>query len=83
MTKITATPMPVAVSVFLDTPRKGHSPRNWLNTTLLTREDAIKITNNSLSIVLPLLSRFHVNQTFCAARVRTVHAVAVTAGLYL
>ena len=29
MTKVTAMPMPTAVSTFLDTPRKGQMPRNW------------------------------------------------------
>ena len=35
ITKITAPPIPAAVSVFFETPRKGQIPRNWLNTTLL------------------------------------------------
>ena len=29
MTKITAMPMPTAVSVFLDTPKNEQQPRNW------------------------------------------------------
>ena len=29
MTKVTAIPMPTAVSTFLDTPRKGQIPKNW------------------------------------------------------
>ena len=37
ITKITAAPIPADVSTFLDTPRNGQSPRNWLNTTLFTR----------------------------------------------
>lgn len=28
MTKVTASPIPSAVSVFLDTPRKGQQPKN-------------------------------------------------------
>jgi hypothetical protein len=35
-TKITAAPMPKAVEVFLEVPRKGQMPRNWLKITLLT-----------------------------------------------
>ena len=36
ITPITAPPIPAAVFIFFDTPRKGHRPKNWLNTTLLT-----------------------------------------------
>ena len=37
MTKVTATPMPRAVSVFLDTPMKGQMPRNFTKMKLLVR----------------------------------------------
>ena len=37
MTKITASPMPEAVSIFLETPMKGQMPRNWATIKLLTR----------------------------------------------
>ena len=37
MTKITAKPMPAAVSIFLDTPMKGQMPRNWEKMKLLMR----------------------------------------------
>ena len=37
ITKVTAMPMPSAVSTFLDTPMKGQMPRNWDRTKLLTR----------------------------------------------
>ena len=48
--------MPAAVFVFLDTPRKGHSPRNWLSTTLFTKEELINIISSSLTILLTPLS---------------------------
>ena len=37
MTKVTAMPMPTAVSTFLETPRKGQQPRNWEKMKLFTR----------------------------------------------
>lgn len=80
MTKITATPIPLAVLVFFDTPRNGHNPRNWLSTTLLTREELIKIINNSLSICLLPLSLF-IMDALPASRIRTIHTVAAAAGL--
>jgi hypothetical protein len=30
ITKITAKPIPTAESMFLETPIKGHNPRNWV-----------------------------------------------------
>ena len=47
ITKTTAAPIPAAVSTFLDTPRKGQIPRNWLNTTLLTNIEPKNINNKS------------------------------------
>ena len=35
-TKVTATPIPTAVSTFLETPKKGHIPKNCDVITLLT-----------------------------------------------
>ena len=37
MTKVTAAPIPMEVSTFDDTPRKGQMPRNCASTTLLTK----------------------------------------------
>ena len=37
MTKVTAMPMPTAVSIFLETPRKGQMPRNWEKMKFFTR----------------------------------------------
>ena len=45
ITNITAPPIPAAVFVFFETPRKGHIPRNWLNTTLFTIAYATAINN--------------------------------------
>jgi hypothetical protein len=36
MTKVVASPMPKAVSSFLETPMKGQIPRNFTSTKLLT-----------------------------------------------
>jgi hypothetical protein len=36
ITKTTAPDMPVAVDDLLETPRKGHVPRNWASIMLLT-----------------------------------------------
>ena len=47
ITKITAPPIPAAVSTFLDTPTKEQMPKNWLNTTLLTNAELMAITSNS------------------------------------
>ena len=46
MTKMTAMPMPVAVSTFLETPRKGQMPRKREKIKLLTRM-APSATENS------------------------------------
>ena len=35
ITKTTANPMPMAESIFLETPMKGHNPRNWVKMKLL------------------------------------------------
>ena len=52
ITKVTAAVMPTAVPTFLDTPRNGQIPRNWLRTTLLTK---IAETNiRMISIVKPV-----------------------------
>ena len=67
MTKMTAAPMPAAVLVLRDTPRKGHSPKNWLRTTLLTKEDPIKMTSSSFTFSIPIyLSSLSVFVAFCA-----------------
>ena len=61
ITKITAPPIPAAVSVFFETPRKGQIPRNWLNTTLLTIAYVTAILNNvanvSITYLLPISFR--------------------------
>ena len=49
MTKMTAIPMPMAVSVFFDTPRKGQMPRNLARTKLLTNT-ALIIRRSSFPI---------------------------------
>ena len=36
-TKMTAAPIPTAVDVFFDVPKKGQMPRNWEKITLLTK----------------------------------------------
>ena len=43
MTKVTAMPMPRAVSNFFDTPRKGQMPRNLFMTKLFTRSEPTRI----------------------------------------
>ena len=43
-TKATAAPIPMAVSTFLLTPRKGHMPRNWLSTILFTNIAVMNIS---------------------------------------
>ena len=50
-TKATAPPMPSAVSIFFDTPRKGQMPRNCDNTMLLTNIADMNI--KMYSIVMP------------------------------
>jgi hypothetical protein len=37
ITKMTANPIPVADSTFLETPIKGHKPRNWVSIKLLMK----------------------------------------------
>ena len=36
ITKVTAPVIPRAVVILFETPKNGHTPRNWANTTLLT-----------------------------------------------
>ena len=59
-TNVTAAPIPAAVFIFFDTPRNGQRPKNWLRTTLLTREELIRRIKRSftLLILLVLLSLF-------------------------
>ena len=52
ITKIIAAPMPAAVLTFLDTPKKGHKPKNWLKTTLLIREELTRITSKSFIVAI-------------------------------
>src|SRR5210317_186243 len=47
MTKVTAIPIPRAVSTFLETPRNGQMPRKRANTKLLTKIALTKITRRS------------------------------------
>src|SRR5690554_2981048 len=49
-TKVTASPMPIAVSTFLDTPKKGQIPRNCDNTTLFTKMATMIIPINSITV---------------------------------
>ena len=56
ITKVTAAVMPTAVLTFFDTPRNGHTPRNWLRTTLLTNIAEMKISR--IFIVYALLVIF-------------------------
>ena len=44
MTKVTAMPMPVAVSKRLDTPRKGQMPRNLFMTKLFISRELTRMT---------------------------------------
>ena len=76
MTKITAAPMPAAVSTFLDTPKNGQIPKNWLNTTLFTRADPMAIINKSFICLYPLF--------FCVAAFGTAgSAVCIASALNL
>ncbi len=47
-TKVTAPPIPMAVSNFFDTPRNGQMPRNCDSTTLLTKMADINIKRYSI-----------------------------------
>ena len=40
---VTAAPIPIAVLTFLETPKKGHIPKNCASTMLLTKTAAINI----------------------------------------
>ena len=46
-TKVVAALIPIAVSTLRDTPMKGHSPRNFTNTILLTKTVLINKRNSS------------------------------------
>ena len=46
MTKATAPVIPMAVSIFLDTPRNGQTPKNCVNTILFTNTALMKISMN-------------------------------------
>jgi hypothetical protein len=46
-TKVVAKPIPIADWYLLDTPIKGHSPKNLTNTKLLINTALIKIKNKS------------------------------------
>jgi hypothetical protein len=57
ITKITANPIPIAPLVFLDTPKKGHKPRNLDRTKLFTNIAPTAITSK-FSISLRYLLSF-------------------------
>ena len=53
ITKITAMPIPSALESFFDTPKKGHNPRNFVNTKLLMRIAAMEIwTKRAISMFM-------------------------------
>lgn len=54
-TKATDAPIPKAVEIFLDTPRKGQMPRNWLRMILLTNIAPMKIKRYSMIYFFALL----------------------------
>jgi len=71
MTKITAMPMPVAVSILLDTPMNGQSPRNRASTKLLTNT-VLMMIRKRVFIGLPRsYSRFCMVLVFTVADFRT------------
>ena len=57
-TKVVAGDMPTAVSSLLDTPIKGHKPKNWAKTKLLT-STVPKITHKKSCTVISCIKRFH------------------------
>ena len=52
-TKVVANPIPMAVSIFLDTPMKGHNPKNLTSTKLLT--STVPINKSKYSIIIMVL----------------------------
>ena len=52
ITNITAADIPIEVSIFLDTPRNGHIPRNCANTILLTNIAEIMIKNGYTEVTI-------------------------------
>jgi hypothetical protein len=57
ITNITAMPILKEVSTFLETPRKGHIPKNLVKTKLFTRIEPANKRNNSI-IYPPSLSLY-------------------------
>ena len=53
ITNITAPPIPAAVFVFLETPKNGQIPRNWLRTRLFISAVVISTRNNFPTIIYP------------------------------
>ena len=51
MTKMTARPMPVAVSIFLETPKKGQQPINFTSTKFSIRMAPRANENNSVKLI--------------------------------
>jgi hypothetical protein len=52
ITNVTAAPIPIDVSTFDDTPRKGQIPRNCANTTLFTKIAPMIIAKYEISITI-------------------------------
>ena len=52
MTNVTAAPMPTEVLTLLDTPKNGQMPKNCDRTTLLTKMEALIMTNYSMTILV-------------------------------
>ena len=55
MTNMTANPMPTAVDIFFETPKKGQIPKNCDKIMLLTKTAVIKIMMYAMVILLPVI----------------------------
>ena len=59
-TKATAAPIPKAVSIFFDTPKKGQMPKNCDNTILFTNIAEMNIKIYSMSkYQISIIQRFY------------------------
>lgn len=51
-TKMTAAPIPNAVEVFFEVPKKGQMPKNWEKMTLLTRMVESMIIRYFMAVII-------------------------------
>ena len=76
MTKVTAAPMPTAVSIFLETPKNGQIPRNWEKIKLLVRIAPSAMASSFVTLILYFASFSSALAAFFFSALASAHCMA-------